>query len=55
MRQFRCVFGLALGETLVADERALPVANKAAKRHEVRPERPVREVTVYLAHRNETW
>jgi hypothetical protein len=43
---------LALGETLVADERALLIANKAAKRYAL--EGPVREVTVYLARRDET-
>jgi hypothetical protein len=46
-------FGLALSEALVTDERALLVPNEATKRHAL--EGPVREITVNLARRDETW
>ena len=45
-------FGFALSKALVTDERALLVANETTKRHAL--ERPVRQISVHLARRDET-
>ena len=45
-------FGFALSKALVTDERALLVANETTKRHAL--EGPVRQISVHLAHRDET-
>jgi hypothetical protein len=48
-----CAFGLTLSKALVTDERALLVANEATERHTL--ERPVRDITVNFARRDQTW
>jgi hypothetical protein len=47
-----CTFGLALGGTPVAYERALLVANETSKRHTLK--RIIRGITVHLARQDVT-